>query len=91
MNHFRAIETLWTDMEATSETQLRRAEQLLRLGQAELAEGRSYAALTSAQLAIAYWPYDPIALAARSLTSEALAQANQRSQLISGPTSAKVG
>ena len=49
-----------------------------------------YAALTSAQLAIAYLPYEPIALAARTLTSEALAQANERSQLISATTSAQV-
>lgn len=78
-------------MESTSETQLRRAEQLLTLGRTELAEGRTYAALTSAQLAIAYFPYEPIALAARTLTSEALAQANERAQVISTTTSAQVG
>lgn len=78
-------------MESTSETQLRRAEQLLNLGQTELAEGRTYAALTSAQLAIAYFPYEPIALAARKLTSDALAQANkERAQVISAPTSTEV-
>lgn len=66
-------------MEPTSDTHLRRAERLLDLGRIELAEGRYYAALTSAQLAIAYWPHDPIAFAARTLTSDALSKANERS------------
>ncbi|MCU0696250.1 MAG: hypothetical protein MUC96_06965 [Myxococcaceae bacterium] len=66
-------------MDFTASSRQRQAEWFLELGRDELAAGRAHAALTSAQLAIALWPYEPVAIAARALTCEALARANQRS------------
>lgn len=42
------------------------------LGQQALAAGQTFAALTSAELAMAHWPNSPISDAARRLATEAL-------------------